>query len=79
MFGILNSRTKEPLNVIFKTHLLKQRSSFTIGNKNGTERGQIQTRWNVKIPQLFMKIIHLKLLKWVSTILDLHFNLPGLN
>jgi hypothetical protein len=34
---------------------------------------------NVKIPQLFMKIIHLKLLKRVSTILDLHFNLPGLN
>ena len=25
MFGALNSRTKEPLNVIFKTHLLKQK------------------------------------------------------
>jgi hypothetical protein len=48
-------------NVIFKTHLIKQISSFTIGNKNGTARGKIQTRWNVKIPQLFMKIIHLKL------------------
>jgi hypothetical protein len=48
------------LNVIFKTHLIKQTSSFTIGNKNGTARGKIQTRWNVKIPQLFMKIIHLK-------------------
>jgi hypothetical protein len=45
----------------------------------GTARGKIQTRWNVKIPQLFMKIIHLKLLKRVSTKLDLHFNLSGLN
>jgi hypothetical protein len=42
-------------------------SSFTIGNKNGTAKGK--TRSNVKIPQLFMKIIHLKLLKRVSTIL----------
>ena len=34
-------------------------SKLTCSNKNGTARGKIQTRWNVKIPQLFMKIIHL--------------------